>query len=130
MNTIQEFLKKVKILARNRNISQLDGTYVKINQIYRELQQNDYFNVYIKPANEVSYTYFNDNLPKITKEKNYITKAEKVINEFNRFLKLCENSEKTKINDLYKHMNKIIEENSGDLRGGYRLEEYEIYLKG
>lgn len=129
-NTIFECLKKIKSLARNKNIVQLDNTYIKLNQIYTEIWQNDYFNIYIKPMNEVAYTYFDNNMPNITKDKNYITKAEKVINEFNRFFKICENSEKNKINYLYKNIDRVIEENSGEFRGGYKLTEYEICLKG
>lgn len=126
---IEKTLSKTVTLARNRNFNQLERSYNALNNLYEKLISNDFFNVFVYPINRVSWQYFSDQINMLSPNTSALKRADTIINEYKRFIFVCKKSVREIIDDLYNDLQRQIEENIGELRGGYKIFEAEIIIE-
>lgn len=124
ISNIESNLSKMTSLVRNNNFSQLDRMYLILNTAYNELDNNAFYKVFVLPMNRVYHKYLADKIRQTVIEKmTPYKKAEVIINEYKRFLFTCKKQVKENVLDLYEELSRMVEENTGELRGGYKIFE-------
>ena len=86
----KDILQKIRSLARNKNLKQVDKMYPKLDDAFNQMKENDYFSKFIMPMNRVFYGMFLTEIKDVKYETNSLKKAETVINEFGKFIFECE----------------------------------------
>ena len=86
----KDTLQKIRSLARNKNLKQVDKMYPKLDDTFNQMKDNDYFAKFIMPMNRVFYGMFLTEIKDVKYETNSLKKAEIVINEFGKFIFECE----------------------------------------
>ncbi len=114
-NEIESILDKIKVLVRNNNYKQLETIYPILDKAYLKLNNNSFFNIFVIPMNRVNYKYLRDKISLIRFEKNALTKAETIINEFKKFIFICRKEIKESIEPLYDELNEMIEKKLSQL---------------
>lgn len=102
-------LMKISKLGRNRNFKQIDIMYGKLEKKFKCIKENYFYIVFIAPMNRVYYQLLDEELRNIQYEKSNVTKAEKVVNEFDKFLSQC-TKDMREIDHIYLQIEEAIEQ--------------------
>lgn len=105
---IEDILSKIYKLARNKNFKQLETMYNKLDDTFKNITENKYFNLFLLPMNRVFFQLLKNETRDIREEKNKIKKAEDIINAFNKFMFECK-KDFNDIEEYYDNINKSIE---------------------
>ncbi len=89
MQQVNEFFRKIRSLALNGNVNQLEKMYRSLDDTINEMRENYYFRVFIKPMNRVYSDILSRETIYIRDEKNPRVKAEKILNSFGKFIHVC-----------------------------------------
>lgn len=126
---IENVLNKMPTIVRNNNFKQLEHSYNSLNILYNKLTENDFFTVFVYPVTRVSWQYFSDKINNISSKTNQLKRADIIINEYRKFIFACKKAVNETIKNLYEHLNETIDNNIGELKGGYKLFEAEIIVE-
>lgn len=112
-------LKKIERLIGNRNFNQAEKAYVKLDNILRKVENNDFFKVFILPMNRVQYELLANSIDSLNEEKNPTEKGRKIVKNFKDFMNLCKENIDN-LDEVYNEMKSSIEvflENNIDNEG-------------
>lgn len=113
---LKDHLGKMNKLYMNRNIKQIDKMYKKLDNIFNNIEFNDFFKVIAMPMNREQYGFLSNSVKQIKDDRDEFKKAEKIIDLFQVFIEqLYRNIKNTE--DLY--------ENFKDIRSWIEGEEYD-----
>lgn len=100
-------LKKIERLIGNRNFNQAEKAYVKLDNILRKVENNDFFKVFILPMNRVQYELLANSIDSLNEERNPTKKGRKIVKNFKDFMDLCKD-EINGLKEVYEEMKEII----------------------
>ena len=103
----------------NRNFNQAEKAYVKLDNILRKVENNDFFKVFILPMNRVQYELLANSIDSLNEEKNPTEKGRKIVKNFKDFMNLCKENIDN-LDEVYNEMKSSIEvflENNIDNEG-------------
>lgn len=109
IKTIESNLNKMITITRNNNFKQLERSYSILDNLYNNLSENDFFNVFIYPMIRTNWQYFHDKINEANTQTNQLARADIIINEYRRFVFVCRKEIKENAKSLYDHLNTIID---------------------
>lgn len=113
-----DILNKIERAINNRNFSQAENLYIKLDKELRKIENNDYYKTFILPMNRVEYTILADSIDRLNDEKDLCKKGQLIVESFRNFIDLCTKDIET-IDPIYEEMKEsiqnYIENNRGNL---------------
>lgn len=88
----QEYIaivEKIDKAIHNRNYTQAENLYIKLNKALRKIERNDFHQTFILPMNRVQYRILTDSIERLNSEKNPKIKGEKITKSFRKFIEIC-----------------------------------------
>ena len=102
-------LTKIEKAINNRNYTQTENLYIKLDKELRRIENNDFYKTFILPMNRVQYKVLANSIDSLNEEKNPYEKGKKIFEKFKTFISICiEDIEK--IEPIYEEMKKYINE--------------------
>lgn len=110
-------LKKIEKGINNRNFSQVENLYIKLDKELKRIENNDFYKTFILPMNRVQYKLLADSIDSLNETRNPYDKGNKIVESFKRFMDICEEDIEL-IKPIYKDMKqnilKYINNENGD----------------
>lgn len=83
---IKTLIAKIRPLINNKNKSQVESMYNKLDRAVIAMEQNTFFNLIAMPFNVVHYYYLMDQTDRIKTEKNMFEKIKQYIEQLDKFI--------------------------------------------
>lgn len=106
---INYFLSKINKQAANLGFRQMDHIFTALENAYTHLKQNEFFNTFIMPMNQIADQILQRAIININLEKDNQKKAIMTVNEFEEYIYSCENDIQM-ITPVFQGMNTAIED--------------------
>ena len=104
----KSILSKIEKAINNRNYTQAEKLYTKLDNELRRIEHNDFYKTFILPMNRVQYKVLANSIDSLNEEKNPYEKGKKIFEKFKTFISICiEDIEK--IEPIYEEMKIIIQ---------------------
>lgn len=104
---LKNHIEKMNKLLNNRNISQVELMYTKLDSIFKELQANDFFVIISKPMSRVQINILSNEIDQIKTYKDLTKKADRMIKVFQGYSNSLY-SMNDKLEEIYNEFIKII----------------------
>ncbi|MBU5676660.1 DUF115 domain-containing protein [Alkaliphilus sp. MSJ-5] len=104
----KNILNKIDRSINNRNFSQTENLYIKLDKELRKIENNDFYKTFILPMNRVQYKTLVDSIDRLNEINNHYNKGKKIVESFRRFMDICEQCIEA-IKPIYEEMKKDIE---------------------
>jgi hypothetical protein len=101
-------LTKIEKAINNRNYTQAEKLYTKLDNELRRIEHNDFYKTFILPMNRVQYKVLANSIDSLNEEKNPYEKGKRIVNSFRRFIDICTNDIEM-IKPIYGEMKMTIE---------------------
>lgn len=82
---------KIEKAINNRNYSQAQKLYLKLDKELRKIENNDFYKTFILPMNRVQYKILADSIESLNEERNPYVQGKKIIKSFSDFIDICTN---------------------------------------
>lgn len=82
-------LNKIEKAINNRNFSQAEALYTKLDKELRRIENNDFYKVFILPMNRVQYKTLANSIDSLNEIKNPREKGREIIEKFRGFMDIC-----------------------------------------
>lgn len=82
-------LNKIEKAIDNRNYSQAEVLYTKLDKELRRIENNDFYKVFILPMNRVQYKLLTNSIDSLNEIKDPREKGLKIIDKFRNFMDIC-----------------------------------------
>ena len=105
-------LNKILKAIENRNYSQAENLYVKLDKQLRKLENNDFYKTFILPMNRVQYKILADSIDSLNEEKNPVEKGKRIVDSFRGFMDICDKDIEI-IEPIYYEMKEYIKDING-----------------
>jgi hypothetical protein len=105
----KEILNKIEKAINNRNYTQAQNLYLKLDKELKRIENNDFYKTFILPMNRVQYKILADSIESLNEEKNPNEQGERIIKSFRNFIDICTNDIEM-IDSIYNEMNIAINE--------------------
>lgn len=105
-------LNKILKAIENRNYSQAENLYVKLDKQLRKLENNDFYKTFILPMNRVQYKILADSIDSLNEEKNPVEKGKRIVDSFRGFMDICDKDIEI-IEPIYYEMKECIKDING-----------------
>lgn len=87
----RDILNKIEKAINNRNYTQAQNLYVKLDKELKKIENNDFYKTFILPMNRVQYKILADGIESFNEEKNPHEQGNKIIKSFSNFIDICIN---------------------------------------
>jgi len=102
-------LNKIEKAINNRNYTQAQKLYIKLDKELKRIENNDFYKTFILPMNRVQYKILADSIENLNAEKNPREQGERIIKSFRNFADICTNDIEM-IEPIYDEMKESINE--------------------
>ena len=102
-------LTKIEKAINNRNYTQTENLYIKLDKELRRIENNDFYKTFILPMNRVQYKVLANSIDSLNEEKNPYEKGKRIVNSFRGFIGIC-TADIEMIKPIYDEMKKYINE--------------------
>lgn len=82
-------LCKIEKTINNRNYTQAQKLYVKLDKELNKIENNDFYKTFILPMNRVQYKILADSIDSLNEEKNPYEQGKRIIKSFGNFIDIC-----------------------------------------
>ncbi len=82
-------LNRIEKAINNRNFSQAEDLYIKLDKELRKIENNDYYKTFILPMNRVQYKILADSIESLNDIKDPYEKGKKIVESFRNFINIC-----------------------------------------
>lgn len=82
-------LAKIDKLLNNRNYSQVEKMYNKLDEEFHKIEGNHFFKTFILPMNRVEYKLLGKTMTSLKEEKDPIKRAKTIIHHYRNFITIC-----------------------------------------
>lgn len=102
-------LNKIEKAINNKNFTQAQNLYVKLDKELKKIENNDFYKIFILPMNRVQYKILADSIESLNEEKNLYEQGKRIIKSFGNFIDICTNDIEA-LEPVYAEMNQTISE--------------------
>lgn len=88
-NDYSTIVNKIEKNILDRNYTQAENLYIKLDKELRKLENNDFYKVFILPMNRVIYKILADSIDTLNIEKDPYEKGKRIVGSFRGFMNIC-----------------------------------------
>ncbi|WP_313757472.1 6-hydroxymethylpterin diphosphokinase MptE-like protein [Tissierella sp.] len=103
----KDILNKIERAINNRNFSQAEKLYIKLDKELIKIENNDYYKTFILPMNRVQYKILVDSIDILNYIRDPYEKGRKIVESFRNFIDIC-TEDMQMIEPIYKEMKEVI----------------------
>ena len=103
----KNIVNKIEKAVNNRNFSQAENLYTKLDKELRKIENNDFYKTFILPMNRVQYKLLADSIDSLNDIKDSYEKGRRIIESFRNFINIC-NEDMKMIEVIYDEMKEAI----------------------
>jgi hypothetical protein len=91
LNQSFKLLADMNIAASNKNEVQLSKMFLKFDKLFKQIQKNKFYDIYILPMNRIHFEMLMKNIAEYKFERNLQLKMQKIVESFGKYLLGCQN---------------------------------------
>jgi hypothetical protein len=85
----RDILNKIDKAINNRDFSQAENLYIKLDRELRKIENNDFYKTFVLPMNRVQYKILADDIDYLNDIRDPYEKGKKIVESFRNFIDIC-----------------------------------------